>query len=207
MFRADAGSASSSLCTIVSELIDNAFDALKGKATTVRLELRADYLDIFDNGQEFDSTTAPVPNDPQQCGLRAIREVVAKSGSALVHTYQPADLEKTRFHRNRITINRAKLPVPDPCRAIGSINFIFSRAQALKFVQTLDWGDECEISFLRLSAENIAGISHSASWQLMSAITSKFGDRRVIIEVDSTYAHSFTCIAPHFPTLVVRVLQ
>jgi hypothetical protein len=207
VFRAGAGAANSWLCTIVAELIDNALDPRKGKATTVRLELGADYLDIFDNGQEFDSTTAPLPNDPQQCGLRAIQEGVAKSGSALVHTYQPADSGKTRFHRNRIEINRKKLPVLDPCRTTASINFIFSGAQARKFVQTLDLEDECDTYVLRLSTEKIAGIAQSASWQLVSALTSKFGARRVIIEVDSTYAHSFTHVAAHFPTLVVRVLS
>ncbi|HKU26793.1 MAG TPA: hypothetical protein VJQ54_15070 [Candidatus Sulfotelmatobacter sp.] len=206
VFRTVAGQAAGWLYVVISELVDNALDPCKGKASMVRLALGANYLEIFDDGKQFDSTSASLPPYGRQFGLRAIQETVTQSASALVHTYQPADFTKTRFNVNRIAINLAMIQAFDPCRSATQLRFILSREEARRYVATLPFDEKCESYTLRLNAEGLIGISHSASVGLLDELSRRLGSRKLILEVDSKYLSAFTEYAGYYPTVTIHPL-
>lgn len=209
IFQSVGGSFSNPLATILSELAGNALDPSKGGASIVRVEVRSDAILLQDDGREFNSLAAQVPEGERQHGLRTVRRLLDAASGKLAWAYAARDPQVSRFHTTRIAVVAAASTPPDPCRSAIRLEYVMSRDDGRRFVDKLAVPPACTSYTVRLALNGIRVISTSAADEILEQLVKVMGGRPLVLEVERSGddAAELSDWARRYPNVSIRWLQ
>ncbi|AMP39255.1 hypothetical protein [Ralstonia solanacearum] len=184
VFQTVTGSFKRPISAILSELIANALDPGKGGASIVRVEVRSDAIVLLDDGQEFNSGTAPLPHGERQHGLRTVRQCLDDAKGQLAYSYVARDPSASRFHTTRLGILPPVTALPDPCRSALGLEYVISREDARRFVAKLAVPADCSNYTVRLALNGIMVVSTSAADEILEELVRIMAGRPLVLEVE-----------------------
>lgn len=182
LFQARFGSASKQVTSAILEVVSNVFSPSKGGALRVELDFDGELLRIADNGitfNPFDMTFEPHEN---QCGIRMIRSVREVTGLEVIYQSKQPHLGTNLNELIVRIIKPFDREQAFTCSQHIKAADLFFRSDVIHFVESLNIPNECN-PYTLLIGPQTAGISISASHQLLYQIRQRLGSRKLRIIV------------------------